>query len=60
MRHLVEAEREIPIARFPVGTTEISATSGTVVGMKTLTVTAATLVSIAVTPATASIALLIT
>ncbi len=25
MRHLVEAEREIPIARIPVGTTEISA-----------------------------------
>jgi hypothetical protein len=38
------------------GTTEISATSGAVVGKTTLTVTAATLVSIAVTPATPSIA----
>ncbi|HET6284429.1 MAG TPA: Ig-like domain-containing protein [Polyangia bacterium] len=38
------------------GATEISATSGTVVGKTTLTVTAATLVSIAVTPATPSIA----
>jgi hypothetical protein len=34
----------------------ISATSGTIVGMTTLTVTAATLVSIAVTPTTVSIA----
>jgi urocanate hydratase len=39
-----------------VGTTVISATSGTVHGMTTLTVTAATLVSIAVTPAAPSIA----
>ena len=38
------------------GTTVISATSGTIVGMTTLTVSAATLVSIAVTPAVVSIA----
>jgi trimeric autotransporter adhesin len=38
------------------GTTEISATSGTIVGKTTLTVTGATLMSIAVTPATPKIA----
>ncbi|MDH4161173.1 MAG: DUF1566 domain-containing protein [Nitrospirota bacterium] len=39
-----------------VGTTTVTATSGNIVGTATLTVTNATLASIAVTPATASIA----
>jgi uncharacterized protein YjdB len=42
---------------FAAGTTTISATSGAIVGSTSLTVTSATLQSIAVTPATQSIAL---
>jgi len=44
------------VSAVAMGATEVSATSGTVVGKTALTVTAATLVSIAVTPGTSSIA----